>query len=116
MPDSAYDEYFREAQRRERRWAIARHAGVIVACALAAAIGAYVLLNRVEVADDRALEAIRASGLRAPKLGGAVTAGCAESESSRRFTATNSSGASVEGIVCCGLTGVAKGCTIRWGR
>jgi len=25
-------------------------------------------------------------------------------------------GARVEGTVCCGLTGIGKGCTIRWGR
>lgn len=116
MSDPAYDEYFRDAQRREQRWERARFIGVIVACLLVAAIGAYVLLNRVEVDDGRALAAIRASGLRDPKLGGAVTAACAESESSRRFTATNSSGERVEGVVCCGLTGVGKGCTIRWGR
>lgn len=116
MPDPAVDEYLRQAQRRERRWARAGLVGVLVAGVLIAAIAAYISLNRVEVGDDRALAALRASGLRDPKLGGAATAACAESESSRRFTASNSSGATVEGVVCCGLTGVGKGCTIRWGR
>jgi hypothetical protein len=116
MPDPSAEEYLREAERRERRWTRVRVVGVVVGCVLVAAIGAYVSLNRVAVGDDRALEVLRASGLRNPRLGDAVTAACSESESSRRFTAINASGAPVEGTVCCGLTGVGKGCTIRWGR
>jgi len=116
MSDSAVEEYVRQGERSQRRWASAKFVSILAACVLVGAIGIYVALNRVEAGDDRVLAAIRASGLRTPKLGGAVTAACAESESSRHFTATNATGARVEGTVCCGLTGVGKGCTIRWGR
>jgi hypothetical protein len=116
MPDPGVDEYLRQAEQRERRWAAARWVAGIASCLAIICSSAYFMLNRVEVGDDRALEAIRASGLRDPKLGGAVTAACDEGESSRRFTASNASNERVEGTVCCGVTGAGKGCTIRWGR
>jgi hypothetical protein len=116
MSNPALDEWFRAAERRERRWSSLKSLSLIVGCILICAIGAYISLNRVEVGDDRALGAIRAAGFRDPRLGGAVTAACADSESSRRFTATNPLGRVVQGTVCCGLTSLDKGCTIRWGR
>ena len=116
MSRAAVEEYLRQAEHRERRWTRARVIGVISLCLVIIGIGWYVLLNRVEAGDARVLAAIRASGLRDPKLGGAVTAACEEGESSRHFTATNASGGRSEGTVCCGVTGALKGCTIRWDR
>jgi hypothetical protein len=76
----------------------------------------FVSSNLVPAGDDRVLEAIRASGLQDARLGGVDALACAEGESSRHFTATSAQGKPVAGTVCCGLTGVGKGCTIRWGR
>jgi hypothetical protein len=113
---NAEDEYLAAAQRRDARWRNAGIAALALGGLIAAGILLFVSTNLVEVADDRALEAIHASGLRSPKLGGADALACDESESSRHFTATSSQGKRVEGTVCCGLTRIGKGCTIRWGR
>jgi hypothetical protein len=113
---NAEDEYLAAAQRRDARWRNAGIAALVLAGLIAAGILLFVSTNLVEVADDRALQVIHASGLRNPKLGGADALACDESESSRHFTATNSQGKRVEGTVCCGLTRIGKGCTIRWGR
>lgn len=116
MSREAVDEWMRDGEKRQRRWARTfAIAGVLVAVVVIA-VSIYVQLNRVEAGDERVLSALRSAGLTKPKLGGADTAACADSESSRHFTATNATNARVEGTVCCGLTGVGKGCTIRWGR
>lgn len=109
-------EYLAAAQRRDARWRNAGIAARVLGGLIAAGIVVYVSTNLVEVGDDRALKAIRGSGLRNPTLGGADALACDESESSRHFTATSSQGKRVEGTVCCGLTRIGKGCTIRWGR
>ena len=110
------DEYVREGEKRQRRWArtglIAGGVAVLIACG----VGWYFVLNRVEAGDERVHQTLRSAGFRDATLGGAVTAACEEGESSRRFTATNATNERVEGTVCCGVTGVGKGCTIRWGR
>jgi len=108
--------YVAAGERRQDRWSAAgRAAGWLGILALAA--GSLVVgLNLVPAGEDRVLEAIRASGLRDPRLGGASLLACATAESSRAFTATSSLGQRVAGTVCCGLTGLGKGCTIRWSR
>ncbi len=110
------DEWMAAGRRKERRWALIGGIATVVAGLVIAAISLFVSCNAVPAGDERALSAIEASGLRDAKLGGADIAACAEGESSRHFTATNATGQKVEGTVCCGLSGVAKGCTIRWGR
>jgi hypothetical protein len=70
--------------------------------------------NAVPAGDQRAIDAIEAQGFRDVELGGAAMFSCGKNESSRKFVATNPADKRVEGTVCCGLTGVAKGCTLRW--
>lgn len=108
------EEYLREGERRQRRWGLVGLVAVLVAGGMAVGVGWYISLNRVEAGDERVNAALRGAGLKDAKLRGAVTAACAEGESSRYFSATNARGARVEGTVCCGLTGAGKGCTIRW--
>lgn len=112
----AVDEWMEAGRRKQRRWALIGGIATVVVGLVIAAVSLFVSCNAVPAGDERALSAIQASGLRDATLGGADIGACAEDESSRHFTATNSSGARVEGTVCCGLTGVGKGCTIRWGR
>jgi hypothetical protein len=113
---AAVDEWMRDGARRQRRTkTVAFWARIAVAIVLVAA-GASVLLNRVPAGDERVNAALRNAGLHDVTLGGADTLACAEAESSRHFTAKNADGARVEGTVCCGLTGVGKGCTVRWDR
>lgn len=116
MGTSDVEAYLAAAQRRDARWRNAGIAALVLAGLIAAGIALFVSTNLVQVGDDRALEVIRASGLRSPTLGGADALACDESESSRHFTATSSQGKRVQGTVCCGLTGIGKGCMIRWGR
>jgi hypothetical protein len=113
---TAEDEYLAAVQRRDARWRNVGIAVLVLGGLIAAGIALYVSTNLVEVADDRALEVIHASGLRNPKLGGASALACDDSESSRHFTATSSQGRRVQGTVCCALTRIGKGCTIRWAR
>jgi len=116
MGTSDADAYLAAVQRRDARWRNAGIAALVLGGLVVAGISLFVSSNLVQAADDRVLEAIRASGLRNPRLGGADALACADAESSRHFTATSSQGKRVEGTVCCGLTRVGKGCTIRWGR
>lgn len=106
----------REGQRRQRRWALAGTIAAVVAVLIVIVVGNFVAANLVEVSDDRALNSIESSGFRDVKLGGADALACSDGESSRHFVATNQRGKRVEGTVCCGLTGLAKACTLRWGR
>lgn len=106
----------REGRQRQRRWALAGTIAAVVAALIVVTVWYLVAANVVEVSDERAQQAIESAGFRDAKLGGADALGCAEAESSRHFVATNSLGRRVEGTVCCGLTGLAKGCTLRWGR
>jgi hypothetical protein len=106
----------REGRQRQRRWAVAGTVATVVAALIVIVVWHFVAANLVEVSDDRALHAIESSGFREVKLGGADALACPEAESSRHFVATNPRGQRVEGTVCCGLTGLAKGCTLRWGR
>ena len=76
----------------------------------------FVQCNGCEAEDDRVLDTLKASGLKDPTLGDPDAMACAEAERSRHFTATNVRGERVTGTVCCGLTRIGKGCTIRWGR
>jgi hypothetical protein len=114
--DSEYDAWMRAGVKRQRRWALAGTIAVVVAVLIVIVVGNFVGANLVEVGDDRALHAIESAGFRDVKLGGADALGCADAESSRHFMATNQRGQRVEGTVCCGLTGLAKGCTLRWDR
>ena len=115
-PESDLEAWMRDGERRQRRWALAGAVAVVVAALIVIVVGSFVDANLVEVGDDRALRAIESSGFRNVKLGGADALACSDAESSRHFSATNPRGQRVEGTVCCGLTGLAKGCTLRWGR
>lgn len=106
----------REGERKQRRWALAGTIAVVVAALVVIAVWYAIAGNLVEVSDDRARHAIESSGFRDVKLGGTDAMACAEGESSRHFAATNPRGKRVQGTVCCGLTGLAKGCTLRWDR
>jgi hypothetical protein len=110
------DEWMRAGERKERRWAVAGRIAVGAALAIGVVVWLFVTTGLVEVSDDRARKALESSGFRSVKLGGTDALVCAEGESSRHFAATNPQGKRVEGTVCCGLTGLAKGCTLRWGR
>jgi hypothetical protein len=110
------DEWMKAGARKQRRWALIGGIATVVAGLVIAGISLFVSCNAVPAGDERALSAIKASGLHDAKLGGVDIGGCAGDESSRHFSARNASGDNVEGTVCCGLTGVGKGCTIRWGR
>jgi hypothetical protein len=115
-PRPDVDAWMREGRQRQRRWALAATIAVVVAVLIVIVVGNFVTANLVEVSDARALHAIESSGFRDVKLGGADALACSEAESSRHFLATNHRNQRVEGTVCCGLTGLAKGCTLRWGR
>jgi hypothetical protein len=106
----------RAGERKERRWALAGKIATVVAVLIGVVVWYFLAVNGVEVSDARALNALESSGFRDVKLGGADALACADGESSRHFTATNPRGRRVEGTVCCGLTGLAKGCTLRWDR
>jgi hypothetical protein len=106
----------RAGERKERRWALAGTIAVLVAALIGIVVWLSVASNLVEVSDARALHTIESSGFRDVKLGSADALACPGAESSRHFVATNPRGERVEGTVCCGLTGLAKGCTLRWGR
>jgi hypothetical protein len=113
---SDVEAWMREGERRERRWALAGAIAVGAAVLIGVVVWYFISANLVEVSDERARHAIEANGFRDVKLGGADALACADAESSRHFQATNQRGQRVEGTVCCGLTGLAKGCTLRWGR
>ena len=116
MEETPLEAWHREGAAKQRRWALAG------AIALGVGVGASIIvwlvvgLNGVPAGDDRVMNALKGASLRDAKLGTADLMACAEGESSRHFTAINLGGARVEGTVCCGLSGVAKGCTIRWDR
>jgi hypothetical protein len=112
----AMDEWMESGARKERRWALFGSIVGGVALLIGAGVVLFVQCNGVPAGDERVHDALKAQGFHDAKLFGADIGACAQDESSRHFTAQNSSGARVEGTVCCGLTGVAKGCTIRWGR
>ena len=115
-PESEVDAWMRAGERRQRRWAVAGTIAVVVAALIVIIVWLFVASGLVEVSDERALHTIESSGFRDVKLGAADALACPEAESSRHFVATNPRGQRVEGTVCCGLTGLAKGCTLRWGR
>jgi hypothetical protein len=113
---SEVDAWMRAGERKERRWALAGTIAVVVAALIGIVVWLALASNLVKVSDERALHTIESSGFRDVKLGGADALACPDAESSRHFVATNPRGQRVEGTVCCGLTGLAKGCTLRWGR
>ena len=108
------DAWVRDGERRQRRWLLAGSIAGIVAVIVIAIVAFAIEGNAVPAGEKRAIGAIEAQGFRDVRLGGAEVLGCAPSESSRHFSATNPAGKHVEGTVCCGITGVAKGCTLRW--
>jgi hypothetical protein len=110
------DEWVREGERRQRRWWLIGTVASTVAALVIVAVAVLISSNAIPAGDRRAIDAVEAAGMREVVLGGSSAFACADSETSRQFSAINSSGKRVEGTVCCGLTGVGKGCTIRWGR
>ena len=114
--ESKAEAWRREGEQRQRRWALAGTIATVIAALIGIAVWYVVTANVIEASDDRARQALESAGFRDAKLGGADALACAEAESSRHFVATNPRGRRVEGTVCCGLTGLAKGCTLRWGR
>jgi hypothetical protein len=116
MAETALEEWERESAARQRRWALVGAIAAGVGVAFGVLVYVIVVFNGVPAGDDRVMNALNGAALRDAKLGSVDMAACAEGESSRHFTAINMHGSRVEGTVCCGLTGVAKGCTIRWDR
>jgi hypothetical protein len=112
--ETELEAWTRKGAQRQRRWALAGTIATVVAVLIGLVVWYVVSSNLVEVSDERALHAIESSGFRDVKLGGSDVLACAEGESSRHFAATNPRGRRVEGTVCCGLTGLAKACTLRW--
>ena len=101
-------------RRRQRRWVLAGTIAVVVAVIVFTVVELAIEGNAVPAGDQRAIGAVEAQGFRDVILGGPGVLACASGESSRHFSATNPAGKHVEGTVCCGLTGAAKGCTLRW--
>ena len=116
MAETTLEEWERENAARQRRWTLVGAIAIGVGVAVGIVVYLAVAFNAVPAGDDRVMNALNGAALRDPKLGNADIAACADGESSRHFTATNMHGLRVEGTVCCGLTGAAKGCTIRWDR
>lgn len=84
--------------------------------AIAAALGAILWFSCVGVsAGEKARRTLEKAGYTNIKLGEPEPLKCGESDGrSNSFTATNPKGSVVSGIVCCGLSGCGKGCTIRF--
>ena len=106
--------WMRDGERRQRRWLLAGTIALVIAGIVIAIVTLVVESNAVPAGDKRAIDAVEAQGFRNVILGGIDLLACAKDESSRHFSATNPTGKSVEGTVCCGLTGIGKGCTLRW--
>ena len=115
MGETAADAFVREAQERAARWRLAGQIAATVALVGSVSVVLFVECNGVPAGDRRVLDALTAAGLRRVELGGSALAQCETAESSRRFTARNAAGDLVRGAVCCGITGMVKGCVIRWG-
>jgi hypothetical protein len=109
--DAEVEAWVRDGERKQRRWWLAGTIALIVAGIVIAVVTLVIESNAVPAGDKRAVEA---QGFREVILGGIDLLACGKDESSRHFCATNPAGKSVEGTVCCGLTGIGKGCTLRW--
>ena len=116
MAEATLEEWERENAARQKRWALVGAVSTGIGVAIGVVVYLAITFNAVPAGDDRVMNALNGAALRDAKLGTADIAACGEGESSRHFTALNMHGSRVEGTVCCGLTGVAKGCTIRWDR
>jgi len=110
------DAWVRDGERRQRRWLLAGTIALVVAGLAATIIWLLISSNAIPAGDKRAIDTVEANGFRDVLLGGVDVLACADGESSRHFAATNSAGKRVEGTVCCGLSGVGKGCTLRFSR
>ena len=75
-------------------------------------IFATLLLASCATYESEVIEVTSKQGLRNVSVGGFAHMSCSKDDKTgRKFTATNSGGQQVSGVVCCG---VWKGCTIRW--
>src|SRR5262245_55498775 len=110
MTRADVDAWIRDGERRQRRWIVAGMVAAIAAGLVIAIIAFAVESNALPAGDKRAIDAVEAQGFRNVILGGSDLLACADGESSRHFSAMTPAGKSVEGTVCCGLTGVGKGC------
>jgi len=110
--DSPMDEWMRAGARRQRRWKLA--AAIAIGVAIVIGVIVMVMVDLTPVGERRAIHAIEAAGMRDVLLGGVDLFACDGDEASRHFAATNVLGKRVEGTVCCGLTAIAKACTLRW--
>ncbi|HEY1549692.1 MAG TPA: hypothetical protein VGG28_17810 [Kofleriaceae bacterium] len=108
------DAWVKAGERRQRRWLLAGTITLVLTGIVIAIISIASESNAIPAGDTRAIDAVEAQGFHAVILGGADLLACAKNESSRHFSATNPDGKVVEGAVCCGLTGIGKGCTLRW--
>jgi hypothetical protein len=62
--------------------------------------------------DDGEIKALESNGFKDIKMGGWAPMSCGNDDaSSKSFTATNSAGKRVNGVVCCGWF---KSCTVRF--
>src|SRR4051794_39080626 len=101
MATSDFDEWMEAGARRQKRWMTLGSIAVIALVLVILGVQLFASCNFVPAGDQRALTAIRNSGLTDAKLGGADALACSENESSRHFAATNANGERVEGTVCC---------------
>lgn len=114
MANAEVDAWMRDGRRRQRRGLIAVTVAAVVIGLVITIIAFAIEGNAIPAGEKRAIGAVEAQGFRDVRLGGAGVLACEPNESSRHFSATNPAGKRVEGTVCCGLSGVAKGCTLRW--
>lgn len=64
--------------------------------------------------SERATEVLRDEGYSQIETDGYAMFGCSEHDTVHTsFTARGPSGRRVNGVVCCGLTAIGKGCTVR---
>lgn len=89
------------------------HGFQVILLGLVICVGAGFALSTCED-DDYAAQrkALTNQGFTDVDIGSYAFFGCSESDVySNHFTATNTAGKPVEGLVCCGLM---KACTVRW--
>jgi hypothetical protein len=66
-------------------------------------------------AGDEGLYAIEAAGYTDVQMGDHAYWKCGNNDNyNSHFTATNANGRRVSGVVCCGMSGCGKACTVRF--
>lgn len=101
--------------RQQTLGAIIARASMFIVVAAVVLAGAWCHAVGIKLDAGRATDVITGAGYTDIQLGDAAAYRCgSDDEWSRTFTATNPSGRSVSGVVCCGFEGCGKSCTIRY--